>query len=101
MLLAPGSTLDGRSLNSPSSQSTQDGLPHPLLAELAPELKGKKCLVLDLDETLVHSSFKVSQLAAQTSELLGSRCRLPCSKWSTRPTTSFLSRLRTSTTMST
>jgi RNA polymerase II subunit A small phosphatase-like protein len=38
----------------------QDGLPHPLLDELAPELKGRKCLVLDLDETLVHSSFKVS-----------------------------------------
>lgn len=37
----------------------QDGLPHPLLDELAPELKGRKCLVLDLDETLVHSSFKV------------------------------------------
>lgn len=31
-----------------------------LLPPLAPELKGKKCLVLDLDETLVHSSFKVS-----------------------------------------
>ena len=37
----------------------QDGLPHPLLDELVPELKGRKCLVLDLDETLVHSSFKV------------------------------------------
>ncbi|KAL8284195.1 hypothetical protein RQP46_004944 [Phenoliferia psychrophenolica] len=36
----------------------EDGLPHPLLNELAPELKGRKCLVLDLDETLVHSSFK-------------------------------------------
>ncbi|KAM0755893.1 NLI interacting factor [Meredithblackwellia eburnea MCA 4105] len=36
----------------------EDGLPHPLLDELAPELKGRKCLVLDLDETLVHSSFK-------------------------------------------
>jgi len=30
-----------------------------LLPTLAPEFKGKKCLVLDLDETLVHSSFKV------------------------------------------
>ncbi|KAJ1932723.1 hypothetical protein EC988_009361, partial [Linderina pennispora] len=29
-----------------------------LLGPLAPELKGKKCLVLDLDETLVHSSFR-------------------------------------------
>lgn len=30
-----------------------------LLGPLRPEFKGKKCLVLDLDETLVHSSFKV------------------------------------------
>ena len=31
-----------------------------LLPPLQPSFKGKKCLVLDLDETLVHSSFKVS-----------------------------------------
>lgn len=31
-----------------------------LLPPLRPEFEGKKCLVLDLDETLVHSSFKVS-----------------------------------------
>ncbi|SCV71399.1 BQ2448_2987 [Microbotryum intermedium] len=37
----------------------EDGLPHPLLNPLAEDLKGRKCLVLDLDETLVHSSFKV------------------------------------------
>lgn len=30
-----------------------------LLPPLAPQFEGKKCLVLDLDETLVHSSFKV------------------------------------------
>ena len=30
-----------------------------LLPPLRPEMRGKKCLVLDLDETLVHSSFKV------------------------------------------
>lgn len=30
-----------------------------LLGPIAPRFKGKKCLVLDLDETLVHSSFKV------------------------------------------
>ncbi|KAF3939115.1 hypothetical protein ABW19_dt0200013 [Dactylella cylindrospora] len=29
-----------------------------LLPPIAPEHKGKKCLVLDLDETLVHSSFR-------------------------------------------
>ncbi len=32
-----------------------------LLPPQAPEHKGRKCLVLDLDETLVHSSFKVSR----------------------------------------
>lgn len=31
-----------------------------LLPPIEPRFKGKKCLVLDLDETLVHSSFKVS-----------------------------------------
>jgi RNA polymerase II subunit A small phosphatase-like protein len=30
----------------------------PLLPPPAPDLAGRKCLVLDLDETLVHSSFK-------------------------------------------
>jgi RNA polymerase II subunit A small phosphatase-like protein len=30
-----------------------------LLPPIAPRFHGKKCLVLDLDETLVHSSFKV------------------------------------------
>ena len=33
-----------------------------LLGPIQPRFKGKKCLVLDLDETLVHSSFKVSSL---------------------------------------
>lgn len=31
-----------------------------LLPPIQPQLKGRKCLVLDLDETLVHSSFKVT-----------------------------------------
>lgn len=35
-----------------------DGVPMPLLPPIAPEHAGRKCLVLDLDETLVHSSFK-------------------------------------------
>ncbi|KAJ7096387.1 HAD-like domain-containing protein [Mycena epipterygia] len=35
-----------------------DGSPKPLLPPIAPEHVGRKCLVLDLDETLVHSSFK-------------------------------------------
>lgn len=39
----------------------ENGLPRPLLAELTPSDNGRKCLVLDLDETLLHSSFKVRQ----------------------------------------
>lgn len=35
----------------------QDGEPHPLLPPISSRHKGRKCLVLDLDETLVHSSF--------------------------------------------
>lgn len=38
---------------------SQDGKPAPLLPEMGPEHTGRKCLVLDLDETLLHSSFKV------------------------------------------
>ncbi|KAG2113037.1 NIF-domain-containing protein [Suillus discolor] len=34
-----------------------DGKPWPLLPPIAPKHAGKKCLVLDLDETLVHSNF--------------------------------------------
>ncbi|KAI0008722.1 NIF-domain-containing protein [Xylariaceae sp. FL0662B] len=30
-----------------------------LLPPIEPQMKGRKCLVLDLDETLVHSSFKI------------------------------------------
>lgn len=33
-----------------------------LLPPLQPRFQGRKCLVLDLDETLVHSSFKVRKL---------------------------------------
>ncbi|MEQ2205503.1 hypothetical protein XENOCAPTIV_001019 [Xenoophorus captivus] len=46
------------SLTSPASSSLQ-----PPAKYLLPEMKisddGKKCVVIDLDETLVHSSFKV------------------------------------------
>ncbi len=43
---------------SPSLEQTQW-----LLEPMRPELKGRKCLVLDLDETLVHASFKLIQQA--------------------------------------
>jgi RNA polymerase II subunit A small phosphatase-like protein len=39
-----------------------------LLPPIAPRFKGKKCLVLDLDETLVHSSFKV--ISSSSSALI-------------------------------
>ncbi len=44
-----------------SNTYPQDGLPRPLLPPISPKHAGRKCLVLDLDETLVHSSFKVCQ----------------------------------------
>ncbi|KAK5657101.1 hypothetical protein OQA88_3629 [Cercophora sp. LCS_1] len=48
--------------NPPTTTLTENP-PEPqqkyLLPPQAPEFKGKKCLVLDLDETLVHSSFKI------------------------------------------
>ncbi|MBW0462267.1 hypothetical protein O181_001982 [Austropuccinia psidii MF-1] len=37
----------------------EDGVARPLLADLDTIHQGRKCLVLDLDETLVHSSFKM------------------------------------------
>lgn len=64
-----------------------------LLPPIKPEFKGKKCLVLDLDETLVHSSFKVSWVllfvAPQT---------LIVNRSFTRPTSRSPSRLRGNTT---
>ncbi|KAI9706775.1 MAG: hypothetical protein M1820_004746 [Bogoriella megaspora] len=48
-------------VSAPSEPSVTPELPEKrwLLPPIKPELKGKKCLVLDLDETLVHSSFKI------------------------------------------
>ncbi|KAG6816981.1 hypothetical protein H0H87_001296 [Tephrocybe sp. NHM501043] len=40
-----------------------DGRPNPLLPPISPQHAGRKCLILDLDETLVHSSFKSIQQA--------------------------------------
>ncbi|KAL7411272.1 NLI interacting factor [Mrakia frigida] len=36
-----------------------DGIARPLLPPMSEAHKGRKCLVLDLDETLLHSSFKL------------------------------------------
>lgn len=62
--------------------SPQNGNPAPLLPALRePDLQ-RKCLVLDLDETLLHSSFKVRDWVTSAD----SRCCRP-------PIISFLSRL--------
>jgi RNA polymerase II subunit A small phosphatase-like protein len=46
----------------PSAVSTPEPTQKWLLPPITSQFSGKKCLVLDLDETLVHSSFKVSML---------------------------------------
>lgn len=43
----------------PTAPPGQEGTQHWLLPPALPQLQNRKCLVLDLDETLVHSSFKV------------------------------------------
>lgn len=48
--------IDGTAVENAAGKDRQQWL----LPPLRPEFEGKKCLVLDLDETLVHSSFKVS-----------------------------------------
>ncbi|KAF2875231.1 HAD-like domain-containing protein [Massariosphaeria phaeospora] len=61
--LPPPPPLEQRQIavhNQASETSVAETSPQKyLLGPLRPEFKGKKCLVLDLDETLVHSSFKV------------------------------------------
>lgn len=44
----------------PPARGYPEDVPRPLLPPALPHLSNRKCLVLDLDETLVHSSFKVS-----------------------------------------
>jgi carboxy-terminal domain RNA polymerase II polypeptide A small phosphatase len=69
-----------------------------LLPPVEPHLKGRKCLVLDLDETLVHSSFKVCRRPSfRTGAATATN---PFTRYSTRRTSRFRSRLRVTTTMS-
>lgn len=57
----PKNNNDG-STSAPESQIvTPEPAQKWLLGPIQDRFKGKKCLVLDLDETLVHSSFKVSK----------------------------------------
>lgn len=62
---APGSQLNEGLIDFAPDQSQKF-----LLPPKAPEFTGKKCLVLDLDETLVHSSFKVGDQQALSRKLL-------------------------------
>ena len=66
-----------------------------LLPPIEPHLKGRKCLVLDLDETLVHSSFKVS---IATPRLVNVDM-LSVFRFSTRRTSRYRSKSRATTTM--
>jgi hypothetical protein len=55
--LIPPDTTD-RYISAKATQDSDDKSQVKLLGELHPDDTGKKCLVLDLDETLVHSSFR-------------------------------------------
>ena len=60
------SQLEGKNLTSKDTQESEEQVetkvndvpPPKLLGPIHPNDVGKKCLVLDLDETLVHSSFR-------------------------------------------
>ena len=82
----------GRSQSNAAAPSER---PPWLLPPLQPRFQGKKCLVLDLDETLVHSSFKVRS----RKSIMYSAADVD--RHYTRPISRSLSRSRVSTTTST
>ena len=57
--LPPPPPRNGNGGPSTTNSATPSEKQQWLLPPLQPQMKGRKCLVLDLDETLVHSSFKV------------------------------------------
>ncbi|KAM0806399.1 HAD-like domain-containing protein [Usnea florida] len=58
--LPPPPPRNGQDTTTPGSTDvTSSDKQRWLLPPLQPHFKGRKCLVLDLDETLVHSSFKI------------------------------------------
>lgn len=61
MALPPPPPRNGQDRSTPSN-ATPNEKQQWLLPPLRPDFKGRKCLVLDLDETLVHSSFKVRSI---------------------------------------
>jgi RNA polymerase II subunit A small phosphatase-like protein len=66
-----------------------------LLPPIAPRFQGKKCLVLDLDETLVHSSFKVCFIVNDCIQVTNS------SRFYTKQISPFLLKSKANITMST
>lgn len=67
---APAAPQNEAGLVAASEQQPQDAL----LPPIQPHFKGRKCLVLDLDETLVHSSFKVNAFSARVVVSSADRC---------------------------
>lgn len=57
--IVPEPIRSGPSLSQTAGSTTATEQTKWLLPPIEPRFKGRKCLVLDLDETLVHSSFKV------------------------------------------
>jgi RNA polymerase II subunit A small phosphatase-like protein len=55
----PNPVSSGHDRPEPNTAAVRNEQQKWLLPPIKPEFRGKKCLVLDLDETLVHSSFKV------------------------------------------
>ena len=50
--------------------AAKDGTPKPLLPAISSRYLGRKCLVLDLDETLVHSSLRVCATSSTIAHIL-------------------------------
>jgi len=71
-----------------SNPATSNEKQQWLLPPLQPQLRGRKCLVLDLDETLVHSSFKVST-SLKLAVYISNKYR-----FSTKPISQYLLRLK-------
>ena len=66
--LPPPPPRNGQDTTAPGSSAvTPSDKQRWLLPPLQPHFKGRKCLVLDLDETLVHSSFKVRTISSSVS----------------------------------
>lgn len=74
----PEPTPPRQSTSTPIDQTPTREPQKWLLPPIRPEMRGRKCLVLDLDETLVHSSFKACAIA--TPFLLPEPGCL-CEKW--------------------